>query len=46
MDHEETDIARNYFLITLLPTFIIGLLLGVITAYKVVSPVINYQDRS
>ena len=41
MDHEDTSIAREYFLITLLPTFVIGLLLGIITAYKVVSPVMK-----
>lgn len=40
-DHSTMNIIREYLMITLLPTFIVGLLLGVITAYKAVSPVVR-----
>ena len=40
-DHSMMNIIREYLMITLLPTFILGLMLGVITAYKAVSPVVR-----
>jgi signal transduction histidine kinase len=40
-DHSTINIIREYLMITLLPAFIIGLLLGVMTAYKAVSPVVR-----
>jgi len=43
-DHRMMDISRQYLIITLLPTFIIGLLLGIITAYKAVSPVVRLTE--
>lgn len=41
MDHEYTNIMRKYFMISLLPVFLIGLTLGIITASKAISPVIR-----
>ncbi|ADD68413.1 integral membrane sensor signal transduction histidine kinase [Denitrovibrio acetiphilus DSM 12809] len=42
--HENIAITRKYFMLTLFPTFFIGLLLGIITAYKAVSPVIRLSS--
>lgn len=43
-DHATMNISRGYLMAALLPTLIVGLLLGTITAYKVVSPVVHLTD--
>jgi len=40
-DRMSLALSRRYLAVSLLPTFIIGLLLGVITSYKAVSPVVR-----
>lgn len=40
-DRITLNLSREYLMVTLLPTFVIGLLLGVITSYKAVSPVVR-----
>jgi len=43
-DRVNLYLSRQYLIITLLPTFIIGLLLGIITSYKVISPVVRLAN--
>jgi signal transduction histidine kinase len=43
-DHATMNISREYLMAAILPTLIIGLILGVITSYKAVSPVVKLTD--
>jgi len=43
-NHENMEITRKYFMIILLPTFLVGLILGIITAFKAVSPVMRLSS--
>ncbi|WP_265822293.1 sensor histidine kinase [Geovibrio ferrireducens] len=40
-DHIAINVSRTYFTVILVPIFIVGLLLGVMTSYKAVSPVVR-----
>jgi len=43
-DHGALNISREYLMAALLPTFAVGLLLGIITSFKAVSPVVRLTE--